>query len=320
MATKKTSTASPVPLAMASAFERGMCLYVRMSCPGFMAKVDPSEITQEGINTEPLRVSKALLKCQEYNEIKQIHGRIKKFLRTASLPIPHFFNSFYFIPDPKIEEVFAFLDAIVTEHDKIRVPAFIKAYKQAKEEAKVRLGPKLYDEDDYPEASHLRNAFAIVPEVIEQAVPHRLAQIDPARYRIEQQRLQEKHAKTAMEMRTYLRQSIYEMLSHLKEKLTGSREDGRAKMIRSTAMTHIEEFLAFFENGGDVTNDTELQGAIQKVKATMKGLDLEQAKHDDQYRAMMAKTIGGITKEMDKFIVSAPRKIKLGGGKGTAAA
>jgi len=311
MATKRSAgMASPIPLEMADAFNRGMCIYVRMGAPGFTAKADPDLVDVGDADKDSITVSKDLLDCPEYDDIKRIHGRIKKFLKTVTLPVPHYFNSFYFIPDPRIDEVNKFLDEIIEEHDQEKVPAFMRVYKQAKEEAKTRL-KHLYDEDDYPEPSRLRHAFYIRPKPIEMTVPGRLAEIDPARYRLEQRRLQEEHAKTAMEMRLYLRQSIYAMLRHLQEKLTGNTEDGRAKMIRSSAITHIEEFLAFFEGGGDVTNDTELQHNIQQIKKVMAGLDLDQAKHDDQYRSMMAKSIGGITKAMDKMVVVAPRKIKM---------
>lgn len=308
MATKKNQMQF-MPNQLAESFDKGVCLYVKMACPGFNASMD-SDLVDTDADKDLIKVTKITLDAPQHKAIRSLHSQIKKYLRTKSLPIPKFMKSSYFIPNQDIVEVFERLEKFIEEHDEDLLPSLVKHYEHAKAEAKKRL-KSAYDEEDYPSVQVLKNACYIAPEVLELRTPEKLKSVSPSLYAKQTKALEAKFSETLMEMRTYLRSSILEMVQHLEEKLKGKDEEGRPKVIRESALKHIEEFIESFNASRNVTNDTELQSILGKLRQVMSGASIEMVRGDEQFRAQLARSVAGINKQLTSLVGGGARKIRV---------
>jgi len=309
--TKRTDKVQTVPLTpeIEQAFKDGVLLRLIMGSPGFKAKVDSDEITAGEADTDMLHVHKSTLECDEYDAIKSLHGEIKKFLWLRSMTIKaKLMRGTYFIKYKYISEVLGGLQKFVDQHNTDLVPAFLAVYTKAKTTAKGRL-KNLYDDRDYPTEDALRQAFYIQYYAMPQTeVSTKVKEVDAVLYEQMVANLQREYTEAAQLMRLELRQNLLKMTQHLKEKLSG--ENGEKKVLRQTAVTHITDFLQFFD-AKDNTGDRGLSVIVDQLKKTMSGVEIEQLKKDDKYRAAMNTALDGVVKQLDGLVTETGRAVKL---------
>jgi hypothetical protein len=320
---KKTTTAKPssakgtkpntkveqMPLTpeLERAFENGIALRLIMGSPGFKAKVDSDEITAGEADTDALHVHKETLECDEYDAIKQLHGEIKKMLWLRSMPIKtKLYRGTYFIKERAIGDVCEKLEAYKKDHDEKLVPAFLAVYEQAKQTAKKKL-KNLYDDRDYPTAEALRKAFYIQAFPLENAkISGRLKSVNEKLFTTLAGEMRQQVHDAVTEMRTGLRAMLFQMTQHLHSKLSGSEK----KVLRQTAVTHILDFVKYFEDR-DMTNDQDLKKVVDQLKKTMDGVEIEQLKKDDKYRDAMVQSLDAVNKQLDGLVTNVGRAVKL---------
>lgn len=315
----ETPEAAPITAEMQKAFDRGICLRLIIGGPSFRRRVDSKEITAGDTDTDMLHVSKETLECDEYEAIQRLHGEIKKYLNIRALPIKaKLMKGTYFIPLDLAADVFTKVDAFILQHDTELVPRFCTVYEQAKAAAKAKL-KHLYDERDYPSGAALAKAFYIQQFPLSIAPDGKMAGINKQLFDEARKRLEQTYANAAQEMRLTLRTTLREMIAHLAERLAGGSTDGKAKVFRESAVTHINDFLAFFDPR-NVTDDTELATLVGKCRKVMEGVSVEDLRKDDAYRANVAKQVDGIKVALETLVIAAPtRKVKLPTKKGVAA-
>jgi hypothetical protein len=310
---------APVTSEMGKAFQKGICLRLILGNPSFKRKVDSDEITAGDADTDMLHVSKDTLQCDEFDAIQRFHGEIKKFLVIRSLTIKvKLLKGTYFIPTELAEEVFQKLEKDVEHHDTVLVPAFMKAYKTAKAEAKRRL-KKLYDERDYPSEDALSKAFYIEHFPLTLSVDGKLEDIDKQLFRKMVERLDRTYERAAMDMRMGMRSQLRDMIAHLSERLSGTTDDGKPKIFRESAIQHINDYIQFFKPK-NATDDIELARLVEKCQKVMTGVDVEALRDDATFRASMAKEMTTLKTALDSLVVAAPsRRVKLPPKKAVAA-
>lgn len=307
--TKRTDKVESVLLTpeLENAFEQGIALRLIMGSPGFKAKVDSDEITAGEADPDALHVHKETIECDEYANIKQLHGEIKKYLWLRSMSIKtKLYRGTYFIKERAILDVTQKLREFKQEHDTKLVPAFLAGYEEAKANAKKKL-KNLYDDRDYPTVEALRKAFYIQVFPLENfKVSGKIKSLDEKMFDELAGEMRQQVRDVVTGMRFELRQTLLKMTQHLQEKLSGSEK----KVLRQTAVTHILDYVKYFEDK-DATNDKDLKVVVEQLKKTMEGVETEQLKKDDKYRTAMATALGGITKQLDTLVVEPGRAVKL---------
>jgi hypothetical protein len=315
----KATSGEQMPLTpeMESAFEKGICLRLIMGSPGFRAKVDSDEVTAGDADTDMLHINKDTLECPEFDSIKQLHGEIKKYLGIRSMPIKtKLLRGTYFIPIDLVADCMAKMKVFQVQHTEELVPAFIKVYDKAKVEAKRRL-KHLYDERDYPSDAAVTRAFYIQIFPIDVSASGKLKSVSAQLFEEFNQQMKQMYQSAAVAMRMDLRGVIHKMVAHLTAKLAEP-EDGKRKVLRKSAVGHVEEFLQFFE-ARNITNDTELKAVMDRLRTVMDGVDPVALKKDGEYRADMEAKLGILTTELDKLVTTTGRAVKLPGKKKEAA-
>lgn len=311
----KATSGEQMPLTpeLEQAFEKGICLRLIMGSPGFRAKVDSDEVTAGDTDTDMLHINKDTLDCPEFDAIKQLHGEIKKYLGIRSMPIKtKLLRGTYFIPIALVADAMAKMKVFQAQHTEELVPAFIKVYDKAKAAAKLRLR-HLYDERDYPSDAAVQRAFYIQLFPIDVSASGKLRSVDEQLFMEFNEQMRQTYRSAALEMRMGLREVIAKMVGHLTTKLAEP-EDGKRKVLRKSAIGHIEEFLQFFE-ARNVTNDTDLQAVMDRLRTVMDGVDQDALKTDDKYRGLMQTQLGALTTELDNLITTTGRAVKLPGRK-----
>jgi len=314
----KATSGEQMPLTpeLESAFDKGICLRLIMGSPGFRAKVDSDEVTAGDTDTDMLHINKDTLACPEFDSIKQLHGEIKKYLNIRSMPIKtKLLRGTYFIPIDLVGDCMAKMKGFQVQHNEELVPAFIKVYDKAKVAAEKRL-KHLYDERDYPSAEAVRRAFYIQLFPIDVSASGKLKSVDAQLFEEFNTQMRQMYQSAAVAMRMDLREVIAKMVKHLTTKLA-EQEDGKRKVLRKSAVGHIEEFLQFFE-ARNITNDTELKAVMDRLRKVMDGVDPVALKKDAEYRADMETKLDILTKELDKLITTTGRAVKLPGRKAVA--
>lgn len=297
---------------LAKAFqEGGICLRLRLGSPGFRAKVDVDRIKAEGTDKALLSVSKRLLECDSYREIKRCHNETKHYLRQKAMPVPSLDDAYYFVPTRYVKDSIHYVKDQKQKHDDKLVPAFLGDYEGAKKEAKKKLGP-LYDEADYPSVQALRAMFYMEMELQERSAPTKLRSIDADLFIEAQNELRQSFRQAALEARAYMRIQLYEHVKAMADRLAAKDDEGRPKAFHRSAIAHIEEFLKFFDDR-NVFNDADMKGIVERLRKRMRGVDVDAIK-EEKYRQNLATEFKRFNDELDKLVTAAPRKIRVRGG------
>ncbi len=293
-----------------TAFERGVVLQVTVGTLGVRRKVDPSKVETDA-DRDMIYVSKDILECDEYDAIQKSYRELKKYLEKKALPWTRR-RSMYLVPSEIFLEVMEHITAVGTEWQTVLIPKFLTVYTRAQDEAKKRLG-SLYDPKDYPAQADVRDAFYIDPQAISEHVPERVKTLSAVMFEQMQKRMAARMEHATEEFRLLLRQTMQELVGHLAERLNGVGETGKPKVFRNSAITHIQEFIETFDPR-NVTDDHQLRALVQQTKKLLTGVDAEQLRDDEKFRASIAQNMGSVAKALDALVTEMPtRRLRFGG-------
>lgn len=285
---------------------------------GIRRKVDTEEI--EGLrrngDDEPGRqmisVTKKIIDCDEYREVQRVYGKIKALLSLRCIPVlSDMMKSCYLIHKSIFKPTYLEVKTLMAEHEAAS-EAFVKVYAKAQADAKKKLG-KFYDEDDYPDVKQVREAFYRRVLIFGISVPGELKDEDENAeiFIAATQAMEQTYRESLDQARLVQRQIMHELLSNLKEKLTGSREGGKPKIFRDSAIEHVNDFIKFFKPK-DITDDKMLGDLVTETKKFMEGVNAEQLRSDAEYRKEIAKQVSGVTTALDKMMITpATRAIRV---------
>jgi hypothetical protein len=112
------------------------------------------------------------------------------------------------------------------------------------------------------------------------------------------------------EISSVLRTKLYEMVEHLQEKLAPS-ADGSKKRLHETTVDNLKEFLTDFPFR-NVSNDTELEAVVAKVKALIGDTDAATIRTSEDFRAKVHAGMAEVTATLGTLVEEAPsRKFRL---------
>ena len=106
------------------------------------------------------------------------------------------------------------------------------------------------------------------------------------------------------EITALMRQTLYDMVAHLQEKLTPG-DDGKPRILRESAVKNLQEFLSSFDMR-NVTDDKDLEEQVAKAKALLSGTSATQLRNSDLFRDKILNGMKGITSALGTMVEEKP--------------
>jgi Protein of unknown function (DUF3150) len=277
-----------------------VCVTVSFGLLGNSRKVSNSAIEVDA-DKALIRVHKTLLDSPELDAIRKADGEMRRRLYDLCLP---FDVGIYLLPNKLIAQVVSDLRQFKAKRA-ILVERFITAYESLRNDARIRLR-SLYNPRDYPAPEVVRSKFYCDWEFVSFGTPDSLESISRELFEEEKQKAANKFQNAAEEITAVMRQTLAELVTHLREKLEPA-PDGKQKIIRETAVTNLTEFLKTFDLR-NVTNDTELADLATKCRSLLSGRSADMFRESENLRRSVSADLAGIKTELDKLVQDKPSR------------
>lgn len=257
-----------------------------------------------------LKINQTLLESPELDAIRSADGKMRTYLYSKCLPYD---MGVMILPYALLEQVDTELNDYQKKVRPELVEAFITAYpdrlKQA--EAKVMVLSTemgidfnmLWHPEYYPTADELKGAFKFNWQYITFTTPETLKEM--GMYEAEQAKAAAKMQQAAEEITLLMRQTLFELIDHLKTALEPN-ENGKPKRLFSSAITNIQDFLETF-SARNITNDSELDALVQSAKLLVHpGLGTDQIKKDEQFKAGLHTSLEALGSQLKELVEVIP--------------
>ena len=253
-----------------------------------------------------LHASKTLLTSPQLDAIRKADMRIRQWLYNTNGPaLPCDFEAFM-IPNGSIVNVKNKLEEYKTERTAL-VDEFITTYVEQCRIARDQLGP-LHNPHDYPSIEQVREKFYFDYSIFAFGVSEGLKAISEELYQQEVDKLQTTLQSAATEITAAMRQTVFELLTNLQDKLTPDETTGERKVLHKAAIENVKKFLDTF-NLKNVTNDTELGVVVEQVRDLLSNTDAKSLRASDTFRDKMRDSLADITSKLSTMVeVKAGRK------------
>lgn len=293
--TEEAQAQISVPLDLSSLVSKTVFLRVRYGSIGNSRKVAGAEVLTTDADVSLLRVSKTLLESTELEAIRQHDTKLRKWLGNTCLPYD---IGILLLPVGLIQQAEVKLQEHKVERERL-IEAFVAAYPQIKEEAQRQL-KGLYHESEYPTVDEVKEKFRFEWQYINFGIPGQLQKINPELYRQEQEKAAAQLKEAANEVVAVMRGTLFDMVNHLKERLTPS-ADGKPKKLHESAIEKVKEFLNTFDLR-NVTDDKQLEVEVQKVRALLGGTTAATLRSSEEWREKMRKGMENVTESLGGMV------------------
>ena len=256
------------------------------------------------VSASATKHEKKLLDSPELRAIVKADGDLKRNVEQLSLP---YSMGFLMVPNENLSLV---NDLILTHLDTrpSLVDAFIGMYKTRQDQAELSLGT-LHNPSDYLTESDAREKFYFEYAYLAFEVPEQLKL--NGLYEQESAKLQSTIANVTDEITILMRESLLELVSHLKSALEPN-ADGKPKRLFASAVTNIQDFLDTFKSR-NITNDSDLESLTGELaKVLHPNFDVAVVKADSQYKDTVHTSMAEIAAKLTAMIETVPgRKFRL---------
>lgn len=273
--------------------------------PGTSRKVSSDAVgvkDDETVDVTRLKVSKAILRCPEFDAICSADNAIRAFINRMALP-SFLRKGVYALPIGLMERVDEAVQNYARNRDQL-IEDFLAVYPAQIEEAKGELG-RLFDPDDYPPVDQLRLAFRVAVRYIDFGLPRGMESISKSIFDREREKTEEAWKDALGEMRQVLRGALADLVDHMVERLAGKTEKGKPKVFRDTLITNLSEFLDTFAPR-NIADDRELAGLVDKCKEILNGKTPEDLRKNMDIRAKVAASMGEVKTKLDTMVKDRP--------------
>jgi hypothetical protein len=277
-----------------------VCITVSFGLLGNSRKVSNSAVDVDA-DKALIHVSKTLLDSPELDLIKKLDGEMRRRLYDLCLP---FDVGIYLLPNKLISQTVRELREFKAKRA-ILVERFISAYESLRNDAQIRLR-SLYNPKDYPNSDVVRSRFYCDWQFISFGTPDSLAAISQELFEQEKQKQVSKWQSASDEITAIMRQSLADLVSHLKERLEPS-PDGKQKVLRESAVTNLTDFLKTFDLR-NVTNDSELADLAAKCREILSGRSADQFRESENLRRTVSQDLSAIKSNLDRLVSDKPSR------------
>ncbi len=274
-------------------------LKVRFGSIGNARKVSGADVLTTDADLSLLKVSKTLLESPELDAIKKADGKMRTWLYNTCLP---FDLGIMLLPVGLIEQAETRMQAYKAEREAL-IEAFIAVYPQLCHEAETKLG-SLYREAEYPSVAEIRQRYTFTWNYTTFSVPGHLKNISAAFFEAEQKKAAETMKEASEEIIGLMRGTLYELVSHLQERLTPT-DDGRPRILKESAIRNLNEFLDSFDLR-NVTNDAELAAQVAKARTIISGTNAAQLRSNAELKSAVLQGLDGVLSSLDDLVKDKP--------------
>ncbi|MDP1799463.1 MAG: hypothetical protein Q8K78_18345 [Planctomycetaceae bacterium] len=235
-----------------------------------------------------------------FKAVTAIKGRCQSYWRAVSLPYPE--PGIRLIRQQAIrdfdKQIGSFreeLTAAVEELD--------RHYADLRSAARRRLGG-LFDPRDYPVS--LIGLFGIEHEYPSVEPPSYLRQLNPELYEQECQRMQARFDEAVRLAEQAFTEELSKLVEHLSDRLSGG-VDGKSKVFRDSAVTHLTEF---FERFGalNVRSNDQLEDLVHRARQILGGVEPQHLRASSSLRQRLVTQLAGVQSSLDGLMVDRPRR------------
>ena len=308
------------------------CMGIHFTGITFSRRIDLSDIVQ-GERGKDIKYNLDLIDTKD-DAVKLIGYHAEKFrnwMKGRALPAEILPAGTYMVPLGLVKEVVQRIEA----EDKLRracVEVLLGKYDQLKDDAKRRaehtvkqmtdryslepvqaaqLLDTLCDEGQYPTPEEIRQKFGVALRYYDCSVPQQLAKVNSALHEAAVAQFNADVASMYDEIRDALRESFAKLVAHLMERLTPVGPGEKPKVLRVGMLDNLNDFLNTFE-ARNLVNDAQLKELVQKARQVMKGVSVEDLKHQPSLRDRVKTQMDGVTALIDtQLVTKGKRKIKL---------
>jgi hypothetical protein len=191
-------------------------------------------------------------------------------------------------------------------------PALVASDRQAlKSEFNTKDYPGVrFNRDGFIEVSKeaLAAEFSVEWEFKTFVTPEMLKVVSPALYEQAMAKEQAKVSAITDEVIFGVREEARKLVEHLLEKLTPS-ADGKSKVLHTSSVEKVQEFLAIFENCKNLGDDTALSSVISHLRASMSGVTKDAIKQQPDLRDAIQKDFQTAKAALDGLLVDKPKRM-----------
>lgn len=328
MATTKQAAAKPAQkqTEAQTILANAVCLTLECHFLGNHRKIDLDELVKEAggdaegkFEAAQFNTTKKLLDTKELAPCMRKFALAKVYLRSVAVSAHRVFGErTYLVPVAAAEEVDAQLERYAAD---LRTEAVALAgrYKDAVERQKVALGAQ-FKAGDYVTPEEVIAAFSLDWAYVSFAAPERLETISHA-LAMKAHRKHEDRLSTAFdEVMRGVRQTAYDVMAELVERLEPTHKDGRKKGLRGDALDNLREFAERLPKLNSMVGDDKLTAVMKKVEARLAGVDVQRLKDDTALHTELRKVADEAKAALGKLVQQGPRRgIRLGAGPGAKA-
>lgn len=174
---------------------------------------------------------------------------------------------------------------------------------ELKAEAKNRLGD-LYNDANYPDS--VKSLFKVEWDFPSIDPPNYLAELAPAVYEQEKERVQARLNEAIALAESAFLQEFSELVKALHERLTPS-ADGQKKIFRDSAVENLTDFFSKFK-ALNIGSNADLDKLVNEAGELVKGIAPQELRDSKLLRQDIAKGLADLTGKLEPLLVNQPRR------------
>ena len=290
----------PIAKQEQSLSESTVILQEKFGVLGDSRKVSSSQVEVD-TDKQLLRVAKKILVSNEFEAIRQIDRRVKKYLEGVCVP---FETGTRFLAVPLIEDVDRKLHEFEGERAEL-VDRFLDSYPTLCESMSERLRV-LHCPTDYPPVDLVKARFYFTWRYVAYGVPGQLKMISGRIWEEERDKAAQRFAEAQTEAQVLLRESMAGLVNHMVDRLEAS-DNGKPKVFKKSTVANLCEFLTTFDFR-NIANDTELKEQVEKTRALLSGVTAEEIRTTADLRSRLKTGMSEIATKLDAMVITMPRR------------
>jgi hypothetical protein len=267
---------------------------------GIYRKVSSNSLDTGDTNPEWLGVRKKLFHSNTYRKIDHLRTEARLFVAHRSLP-SYLKRGIYLIPKEREKIIRDRLTEIKSEM-KVLIEQFVDEWEEIVEQSKKPLG-KQFNKNDYPSKEEISRRFELRWDWITFDVP---VDLDSELYAEQQQKAAQSWTEAKEVWKQLLRKEYLELVAHLVERLTPSK-DGKKKVLRDSPFTNLTEWSKEFDPR-NIQGDAELKAMVEQGNKLLAGANPDALREDEKARNNMRASFETIKNHVATMVALKPSR------------
>jgi hypothetical protein len=292
-----------------SMMERAVCLSVTLCRMGTRRRVDERMNVEnveksEQPDRDTLRVGKLILESAELDAIKEIDGKIRRYVYTRALPADFFRSGVYLLPVDLLASVDDELRAFEARRAAL-VDAFVAVYPTLVDAAREKLRA-LYNPAEYPDVREVARMFSFTWRYVTFETPGKLKGVSRALFQREAEKMERDLQGAAESVRQALRVAMGDVVAEMVSKMT-DQPNGKRQIFRDSSIARVQDFLETFA-ARNLTDDAALATLVEKAGKLVKGVTPDELRDDATLREEIRDGFTAIKSAIAPMLTSRPTR------------